>query len=172
MRITRRLAGAPDVRYPGSLGQRLIRLAWPPGEPEGSGEPGTRSRKGICWDNAPMESFFHTFKTELVHHAAYATREAAKRDLFAYIEGYYNRASQHASLYVVEENRLCWAGSDTAGCFGLRCARRTMVCAASAVKSSRLKIQGPSGKGCIASISPLSAAIRSVRGATPTRAAA
>jgi hypothetical protein len=119
-----------------------------------------------------MESFFHTLKTELIHDTAYATREATKRDLFAYIEGYYNRASQRTSRYVVEENRLCWAGFDTAGCFGLRWARRTMVCAASPVRSSRLKIQGPSVNGCIASISPLSTAIRSVRGATPTRAAA
>jgi len=36
---------------------------------------------------APMESFFHTLKTELVHHQHYATREQAKRDIFAYIEG-------------------------------------------------------------------------------------
>jgi len=56
------------------------------------------SRKGNCWDNAPMESFFHTLKTELVHHAAYANREAAKRDLFAYIEGYYNRQRIHSAL--------------------------------------------------------------------------
>jgi len=41
------------------------------------------SRKGNCWDNnAPMESFFHTLKTELVHHQNYATKEDAKRDLF------------------------------------------------------------------------------------------
>jgi len=41
--------------------------------------------------NAPMESCFGTLKTELVHQTNYPTREAAKRDLFAYIEGYYNR---------------------------------------------------------------------------------
>jgi transposase InsO family protein len=56
------------------------------------------SRKGNCWDNAPMESWFHTLKTELVHHTSYATREAAKRDLFAYIEGYYNRQRLHSAL--------------------------------------------------------------------------
>ena len=48
------------------------------------------SRKADCYDNAPMESFFHTLKTELVHHRQYATREEAKRDIFAYIEGFYN----------------------------------------------------------------------------------
>jgi hypothetical protein len=39
------------------------------------------SRKADCYDNAPMESFFHTLKTELVHHRHYATREEATRDI-------------------------------------------------------------------------------------------
>lgn len=56
------------------------------------------SRKGNCWDNAPMESFFGTLKSELVHHRRYATREDAKRDLFAYIEGYYNRQRLHSAI--------------------------------------------------------------------------
>jgi putative transposase len=63
-----------------------------------SGIVPSMSRKGNCWDNAPMESWFHTLKTELVHHAKYATRETAKRDLFAYIEGYYNRQRLHSAL--------------------------------------------------------------------------
>ena len=63
-----------------------------------SGTVPSMSRKGNCWDNAPMESWFHTLKTELVHHAVYATREAAKRDLFAYIETYYNRQRLHSAL--------------------------------------------------------------------------
>ena len=56
------------------------------------------SRKGNCWDNAPMESFFHTLKTELVHHKNYATREDAKSDLFQYIEGFYNRQRIHSAI--------------------------------------------------------------------------
>ncbi|TWA81589.1 integrase-like protein [Azospirillum brasilense] len=56
------------------------------------------SRKGNCWDNAPMESFFGTAKSELVHQQRYPTREAAKRDLFAYMEGYYNRQRIHSAL--------------------------------------------------------------------------
>ena len=63
-----------------------------------SGIVPSMSRKGNCWDNAPMESWFHTLKTELVHHTAYATREAAKRDFFAYIETYYNRQRLHSAL--------------------------------------------------------------------------
>jgi putative transposase len=56
------------------------------------------SRKGNCWDNAPMESFFHTLKTERVHHRVYATKEQARRDLFAYIEGFYNSHRLHSAL--------------------------------------------------------------------------
>jgi putative transposase len=56
------------------------------------------SRKADCYDNAPMESFFHTLKTELVHHQHYATRQQAKRDIFAYIEGYYNRTRRHSAI--------------------------------------------------------------------------
>ena len=56
------------------------------------------SRKGNCWDNAPMESFFGTLKTELVHHREYPDRDTARRDLFAYVEGYYNRARIHSAI--------------------------------------------------------------------------
>lgn len=56
------------------------------------------SRRADCWDNAPMESFFHTLKTEHVHHQQYATREQAKSDIFAYIEGFYNRTRRHSSI--------------------------------------------------------------------------
>lgn len=56
------------------------------------------SRKGDCLDNAPMESFFHTLKTELVHHQKYATRAEAQRELFAFIEGFYNRMRLHSAL--------------------------------------------------------------------------
>ena len=56
------------------------------------------SRKANCWDNAPMESFFGTLKTELVHHREYPDRDIARRDLFAYIEGYYNRRRIHSAI--------------------------------------------------------------------------
>lgn len=56
------------------------------------------SRKGNCWDNAPAESFFHTLKSELVHHKHYPTREDAKRDIFTYIEGFYNARRIHSAL--------------------------------------------------------------------------
>jgi putative transposase len=56
------------------------------------------SRKGDCYDNAPMESFFHTLKTERVYHRQYATRAEAQRDIFAYIEGFYNRIRRHSAI--------------------------------------------------------------------------
>jgi len=56
------------------------------------------SGRADCYDNAPMESFFHTLKTELVYHQHYATREEARRDIFAYIEGFYNRTRRHSAI--------------------------------------------------------------------------
>jgi len=56
------------------------------------------SRKGCCYDNAPMESFFHTLKTEHVHHRQYQTRAEAQRDIFAFIEGFYNRTRLHSAI--------------------------------------------------------------------------
>lgn len=56
------------------------------------------SRKGNCWDNAAMESFFHSMKTECVHHEKYQTRDEAKRSIFDYIEVFYNRQRKHSYL--------------------------------------------------------------------------
>jgi len=49
------------------------------------------SRKGDCWDNAVSESFFHSLKTELVHHERFKTRAEANQAIFEYIEVFYNR---------------------------------------------------------------------------------
>jgi putative transposase len=56
------------------------------------------SRKGNCWDNAPMESFFHTLKTEDVHHRKFRSKEEAKQALFRYIETYYNNRRLHSAI--------------------------------------------------------------------------
>jgi transposase InsO family protein len=53
---------------------------------------------GTWYDNAPMESFFGTLKSELVHHRVYHTRDEARPDLFFYIEAFYNRRRRHSSL--------------------------------------------------------------------------
>jgi len=56
------------------------------------------SRKGNCYDNSFVESFFHTLKTELVYQTKFATREEAKRAIFEYIEVFYNRERIHSSI--------------------------------------------------------------------------
>jgi len=56
------------------------------------------SRAGDCYDNAVMESFFGTLKTELVYHESYPTHEAARQSLFEYIEVFYNRQRRHSAL--------------------------------------------------------------------------
>ena len=53
---------------------------------------------GCCYDNAPMESFWATLKTELIYRAHYRTRQEAKNAIFAYIEGWYNRRRRHSTL--------------------------------------------------------------------------
>jgi putative transposase len=65
---------------------------------EEAGITPSMSRRGNCLDNAPMESFFHSLKTELVHHRRYETHDQARRDVFAYIEGFYNRQRLHSAL--------------------------------------------------------------------------
>jgi len=56
------------------------------------------SRKGNCWDNAPTESFFNSFKNERMHGTRYATRAEAIADAFDYIEPFYNRKRKHSTL--------------------------------------------------------------------------
>ena len=56
------------------------------------------SRKGNCWDNAVMESFFHSLKVEQVHHDDYRTRDEARSVIFDYIEIFYNRQRKHSYI--------------------------------------------------------------------------
>ncbi len=56
------------------------------------------SGTGNCYDNAPMESFFGTLKTELIAQRYYLTREEARQDIVSYIEGFYNAKRRHSAL--------------------------------------------------------------------------
>jgi putative transposase len=56
------------------------------------------SRKGNCYDNAPMESFWGSLKNELVHHQHYTTRADAKAAIQEYIESFYNRQRRHSRI--------------------------------------------------------------------------
>jgi transposase InsO family protein len=56
------------------------------------------SRKGNCWDNAVLESFFATLKTECVYQMDFDTRDLARSEIFDYMEVFYNRERFHSSL--------------------------------------------------------------------------
>lgn len=56
------------------------------------------SRKGNCWDNAVAESFFATLKKDLVYKRRWATRNEVRREVFSYIEIFYNRRRLHSTL--------------------------------------------------------------------------
>jgi len=55
-------------------------------------------RTGVCWDNAMAESFFSALKNERVYRTVYATKARARRDVIAYIEGFYNSRRRHSAL--------------------------------------------------------------------------
>jgi transposase InsO family protein len=59
---------------------------------------GSMSRKGNCWDNAVVESFFASLKTELVADARWVTRTEARSAVVEWIEGWYNRERMHSTL--------------------------------------------------------------------------
>ncbi len=63
-----------------------------------AGLEASMSRRGDCWDNAVVESFFATLKTELIHRRAWATRLEVQRAVFRYIEGWYNPHRLHSAL--------------------------------------------------------------------------
>ena len=63
-----------------------------------AGISGSMSRRGNCWDNACVESFFGILKRELIHHRQYHTREEAKQEIFEYLEVFYNRQRRHSTL--------------------------------------------------------------------------
>jgi transposase InsO family protein len=63
-----------------------------------AGITGSMSRRGHCWDNACVESFFGPLKQELIHHRQYRTREEAKQEIFEYLEVFYNRQRRHSTL--------------------------------------------------------------------------
>ncbi|KTC71399.1 IS3 element protein InsF [Legionella birminghamensis] len=59
---------------------------------------GCMSKRGDCYDNAAMESWNHSFKVEAIHGERFVTRECVKKQVFEYIEIYYNRKRLHSML--------------------------------------------------------------------------
>jgi len=63
-------------------------------------------RTGVCWDNAMAESFFSALKNERVYRTVYATKAQARRDVIAYIEGFYNSRRRHSALGYKRPNEV------------------------------------------------------------------
>ncbi len=59
---------------------------------------GSMSRRGDCWDNAVVESFFASLKVERLHERRYATVEALREEIADYIDRFYNRQRRHSTL--------------------------------------------------------------------------
>lgn len=64
----------------------------------GHGMIASMSRRACCYDNAAMESFWHTLKVELIHRRQFQTRAEARHAIFEYIEVFYNRLRRHSSI--------------------------------------------------------------------------
>jgi transposase InsO family protein len=65
---------------------------------DAAGIQASMSRRGNCYDNAYVESFFHSLKVELIHRRRFVTREEARAAIFEYIEVWYNRRRKHSAL--------------------------------------------------------------------------
>ena len=63
-----------------------------------SGIVASMSRKGDCWDNAVVESFFSTLKTELSNRSDFSTRSTAEQAVSTYIDSFYNCRRMHSTL--------------------------------------------------------------------------
>ena len=77
------------VQYASDAFRRLLKA---------HGVAGSMSRKGDCWDNAVVESFFGTLKSERIHWRSYQTREQARADIVEYITMFYNSRRLHSYL--------------------------------------------------------------------------
>ncbi|WP_143223728.1 IS3 family transposase [Acinetobacter sp. ANC 4654] len=67
---------------------------------------GSMSKKGDCYDNAPIESFWGILKNELIHHRSYKTREEAKADITKYVELFYNQSRIQKGLDFKTPNQM------------------------------------------------------------------
>ena len=149
--------GSPFAsRGAGGLSQLSVKLIKAGVTPE-------RIAPGKPQQNGRHERMHLTLLQDVANPPAHSMREQLKR--LRSFQQLYNCASEHPSVYVIEEKRFCWLGCDPAGYLGFCRARSVIDRAADVVSAARAKIHGPSGRGWIASISPASAASRSVLGA-------
>jgi hypothetical protein len=86
-----------------AISEAAVRPVWR--HPAGCRHHPINESQGELLGHAPMKSFFGTLKTELVHPREYPDRITARRELFAYIEGYYNRARVHSAIGYITHSR-------------------------------------------------------------------
>jgi len=127
--------------------------------------------RGRWMDNVFIERLWRSLKYEDVYLKGYADGCEARTGIAAWI-AFYNRASEHPSVYVAEGKRFFWPSCDPAGRLVLCLARSAIDRAAGVARAARAKIHGLSGNGWIASISPASAASLSVLAAISSSRAA
>jgi putative transposase len=110
MAIARREPDAGLIHH-SDMGSQFVSLAFGQAAAK-AGIARSMGSRGNCWDNAVAESFFATLKKELVHRRSWPTREELRREVFDYIEIFYNATRRHSTLGMVspaayeEENHL------------------------------------------------------------------
>jgi putative transposase len=72
----------------------------------GIGAECSMSRKGDCWDNAVAESFFASLRKELTNRVVFLSRDAARSNVFEYIEAFYNRVRRHSTINYQSPNNF------------------------------------------------------------------
>ncbi len=102
---TARQRPAPDLIHHSDRGIQYAAEAYRRGTCHRGHHP-IHEPKGRLLGQCPRESFFHTLKTERVHHRFYAPRAEARRDLFRYIEGFYNPRRLHSALGYISPAEL------------------------------------------------------------------
>ena len=101
---------------------------------------------GKPMQNGFVESFNGRLRDECLNEHLFTNIKEA-REIIEEWRIDYNDASQHPSVYVLEEKRFCCSGCDLVGYFGFLCARAVIARAGDSERTARLKIQGPSGRG-------------------------
>jgi hypothetical protein len=93
------VSGEDDVSDPGGVGRGSQYTSWDyRARLAQAGITVGMSRKGDCYDNAMMESFFSSFKSECIEGRIYQSRSQARQAIFEYLETFYNRQRLHSSL--------------------------------------------------------------------------
>ena len=102
--------------------------------------------RGRWMDNVFIERLWRSLKYECVYLHAFETGSELRAGLAKWI-GYYNHASEHPFVYVVEGNRHCWSGCDPVGYLEVCRARSVLIRAAGVASAVRAKIQRAVGQG-------------------------